>query len=135
MVEITSKYSKVTETYAALRRHINSIWPENSKEEYSLSGTSTLKTLVPDWCVIEIAPLTVEEPWVYISLGTWEITKDEVHEPGRYGIDFLIISPEKSMDHIKTLAMVAIYHADPKLRINIGHIIDVGDPGGLPVLS
>jgi len=78
--------------------------------------------------VIEIAPLMAKDPWIYISLGTWEVTKDELYEQGRYGIDFLITSPERNLGHIKTLAMAAVYHSEPKTRINIGHIIDIGEP-------
>lgn len=127
MSQITPKYLAVKETYAALHQHINSIWPENSKEEY-VHKEGPMKFILPDWHVIEIAPLKVKESWIYVSIGTWEVTKDELYEQGRYGLDFIITSPERNLRHVKTLAMVAVYHSDPKLRINLQRVIDIGDP-------
>src|SRR5215468_11015705 len=127
MIQITPKYTAVEETYAALRKHINSIWPENAKEEY-VHKEGPMRIMLPNWRVIEIAPLKAKAPWVYVSLGAWEVTKDELYEQGRYGIDFLITSPERKLHHIKTLAMAATYHSDPKTRINIQHVVDIGEP-------
>jgi len=82
MIQITPKYTAVEETYAALRKHINSIWPENVKEEY-VHKEGPMRIMLPNWRVIEIAPLKAKDPWVYLSLGAWEATKDEIYEPGR----------------------------------------------------
>lgn len=127
MINITPKYKEVKETYAALRAHINSIWPENPKEEY-VHKEGPMKIMLPNWRVIEIAPLKAKDPWVYVSLGTWEVTKDELYEKGRYGLDFLITSPERNLRHVKTLAMTAVYHAEPNTRINLHQVIDIGEP-------
>jgi len=127
MIQITPKYTAVEETYAALRKHINSIWPENVKEEY-VHKEGPMRIMLPNWRVIEIAPMKAKDPWVYVSLGAWEVTKDELYESGRYGLDFLITSPERNLRHIKTLATVAVYHSEPKTRINLQHVIDIGEP-------
>lgn len=95
-----------------------------------------LARMLPNWRVLEIAPVKKHDPWVYLSLGTWEVTKDELHQvtiegskqPSRYGLDFLITSPVQDRTHIKTLAWVAFYHANPRYRLNLGHTIEIGDP-------
>ena len=127
MIQITPKYTTIGETYTALRKHINSIWPENVKEEY-VHKEGPMKMMLPNWRVIEIQPLKAQDHWIYISIGTWEVTKDELYEQGRYGIEFLITSPEKNIQHVKTLAMAAVYHSEPKTRINLQHVVDIGEP-------
>ena len=127
MINITPKYTETNQTYIELRKHIDSIWPKNKKKEYAYEDSKFTKFL-PNWRVIEIAPSKAREPWVYISLGTWELTKDELYEAGRYGIDFLITSPEQNLIHLKNLAWVAFFHADPKYRLYLGDTMDIGDP-------
>ena len=127
MIQITPKYTEINQTYLDLKKHIDSIWPKNVKKEY-IHEEGHLRKLLPNWCVIEIAPAKAREPWIYISLGTWELTKDELYEAGRYGIDFLITSPEQNIIHVKNLAWVASFHADPMYRLCLGDMMDIGEP-------
>jgi hypothetical protein len=125
MINITPRYEAVEETRQVLKKHIEMFWPDNSKE-YLAYEEGPLKDLLPDWHVIEIAPKEAGKPWVYVTLGGWESTKDEVGEFGRYGLEFFIISPEQDLTHVSTLAMVAFYNANPHHRIKLGDTLEVG---------
>ncbi len=76
--------------------------------------------------MIEIEPKEKNIPWVYSTLGAWEITKDELYDEGRYGLEFLITSPRKDSINVSTLAMVTFYHANPLFRIKLGDTLEIG---------
>jgi Suppressor of fused protein (SUFU) len=125
MINITHKYKAIEETRQALKKHIDSFWPDNSKE-YLTYEEGSLKDLLPDWHVIEIAPEEAGKPWVYVTLGGWESTKDHVGEFGRYGLEFFIVSPIKDLTHVSTLAMVTLYNANPRYRVKLGDTLEIG---------
>jgi suppressor of fused protein SUFU len=125
MINITPKYSAVEETRQRLKKHIDSFWPDNTKE-FLTYNERPINNRFPDWRVIEIAPILETAPWIYVTLGTWEITKDEIYEKGRYGLEFLITSPRKDILHVNSLAMTAFYHANPLHRIKLGDTLDIG---------
>ncbi|MGH9876577.1 MAG: suppressor of fused domain protein [Nitrososphaerales archaeon] len=125
MINITPKYDAVEETRQRLRKHIDSFWPDNTKECLTYSE-EPVKDLLPGWRVIEVAPNEANAPWVYVTLGAWEITKDEIYEKGRYGLEFLITSPRKDFTNVISLAMAAIYHANPRYRIKLGDTLEIG---------
>lgn len=125
MINITPKYAAIEETRQRLKKHIDSFWPDNSKECLAYVE-GPLKDLLPDWQVMEIAPKDAGTPWVYITLGSWETTKNVVGEFGKYGLEFFIASPKQDLTHVSTLAMVAFYHANPKYRIKLGDTLEIG---------
>jgi hypothetical protein len=125
MVNITKKYVDIENTYRALRKHVDSFWPGNPKEELTYEK-DPMKSMLPNWRVLEIAPKENSELWVYLTQGAWEITKDELYEKGRYGLEFLITSRQKSYIHVESLAMATIYHANPSYRIKLGDTLDIG---------
>lgn len=111
--------------YDELKKHINRFWPENVKEEHTWTE-GAIQEILPNFRVLVISPLAAKDPWIYISLGAWEVTKEEKYDKGRYGLEFLILSPVKDDIHIKTLAMVASYHHDPQYRLTLGETINLG---------
>ena len=127
MINITPKYNAIEETRQRLRNHIDSFWLDNTKKCLNLED-GPLKNLLPSWHVIEIQPVEANSPWVYVTLGAWEITKDELYKRGRWGLEFLITSPREDFSNVNTLAMTTFYHANPRYRIELGKILEIGYP-------
>jgi len=114
------------DVYDELRKHINQFWPENVKEE-QVWKDGAIQIALPNFRVVVISPRTLNDPWIYITLGAWEVTKDEEYDKGKYGLEFLILSPVRDDIHINTLAMVAFYHHDPQYRLMLGDTINLGE--------
>jgi len=73
---------------------------------------------LPGFRVLVVEPGD-DRTWTYVSCGAWEA-------PGH--LEFAITAPGDDSAHVETLAMVANLHADPKYRLRIGAVLDIGRP-------
>jgi hypothetical protein len=63
--------------------------------------------------------------WTYVTLGCW----DAAHDERQLGSEFVLIAPEPSDRHARTLAMVAFYNAGPEhQRLEVGDTLSLGEP-------
>ena len=98
MIQITPKYTAVEETYAALRKHISSIWPENVKEEY-VHKEGPMRIMLPKRCdhfLVSLPyPFTPELETILINdiyISFWwllPITKKEADYAEKHGAEAL----------------------------------------------
>jgi len=110
------------ETYRELRNHLQAIWPTRDVEAFDWTH-GPIQQVLPNFRVLRIAPEKPGEPWIYASMGAWEVTGDSP-----WGVEFVILSPVADAIHVETLAWVAQYHSDPKYRLNVGSTINIGRP-------
>jgi hypothetical protein len=115
---MTSKKPQVV--YDGLRAHLNRFWPRNEKEEFTWD-IGPIRSVLPDFRVVRIAPLNIEEPWIYASLGVWEVAKSQASRT-----EFFLTAPSKDPIHVETLAMLANFHADPAYEVRLGKTINIG---------
>lgn len=104
----------IEECYNELFAHISAFWPTNLKEKFTWE-LGRIKNVLPRFCVIRVSPKTIEEPWIYITHGVWEVDMKKT-----YRVEFFIVCPYENPRHVETLAMLACYHADS------GHFLDIG---------
>jgi hypothetical protein len=80
---------------------------------------------VPEFRVLLIAPgPRLPGLWTYVSVGCW----DAAHDERQRGMEFVLITPEPSDRHTRTLAMVAFYNANPSHRLELGDTLALGEP-------
>lgn len=105
-----------------LEHHLQTIWPESSIEAFEWS-LGPIAASLPGFNVLRVGPAVKGQPWVYVSNGACKIESSD-----RERCEFFITSPEESPSHIETLAMMANIHADPRYRVHLGKVIDIGRP-------
>lgn len=105
---------------AALRSHLERFWPERPHEEFEWT-IGPIGESLPRFRVRRIAARSAREAWVYASIGAWEVTRDEAS-----GTEFFLLAPSESPFHVELLAMVANLHADPRYRLSVGSVVDIG---------
>ncbi len=101
----------------ALHDHVNAMWPGHDKsllrvDEHPITDT------VPSFRVACIHPQNDQEPWVYLSLGGFELDRDPT-----CGLEWMLLARESSSEHASTLALVASLHSQGPLRQ--GSVIDL----------
>lgn len=111
-----------SDVYAAIREHLSGFWPGRDQEEFVWTLGPIGRTL-PRFRVRRVGPGSRQDPWVYVSVGAWEATADEPH-----GAEFFLLSSSENPQHVELLAMVANLHADPRYRLDVGSVVDIGRP-------
>lgn len=111
---------KATDAKQVIRSHIHSFWPDRRKEYFSWTLGPIGHTL-PSFSVCRVSPNTPLEPWIYLSVGAWEVKRNEHFE-------FFLMSPTEEALHVETLAMVANFWADPRYELHVGKVLDIGRP-------
>lgn len=103
-----------------LYEHLKHFWPENSLSAFRWE-IGPIKGSLPEFLVVRIEPKNEAQPWVYVSVGAWEV-------PTEFGYreEFFVIAPHEDPIHIENLAMIANLHADKKHTLNVGSIINIG---------
>jgi hypothetical protein len=112
----------VTDIYAGIHEHLKRFWPKNQRETFSW-GPGPIRETLPHWQVVRITPLRSGEPWVYATVGAWEIPTE-----ANCGMEFVLLSPREDPIHVETQAMVSNFHADPRYRVHLGKVLDIGRP-------
>jgi hypothetical protein len=110
------------EVFEGERSHLDGFWPDRSHEEFVWTLGPIGRSL-PRFRVRRIAPAERRDPWVYVTVGAWEATADDVH-----GTEFFLLSPTEDPRHVELLAMVANLHADARYRLRVGSTVNIGRP-------
>lgn len=108
------------EVREAVRRHVEAFWPGHPQEEFVWT-LGPIEDRLPGFRVRRVAPVKRPDPWVYVTVGAANATDGD-------GMEFFILSPSESPEHVETLAMVANFHADSRYRLSFGRIINIGRP-------
>jgi suppressor of fused protein SUFU len=107
-------------THEALRRHLESSWPDRHHDEFRWT-VGPIEQVLPGFVVHRFSPLGPGDPYLYLSAGAFGVGDEAMRE-------FFIMSPVESPRHVETLAMVAHYHSFPQHRLSHGSVLDVGRP-------
>lgn len=105
---------------AALDGHIATFWPENRRTILTWDHGPILER-IPGFHVVRVAPKTREEAWVYLSVGASTAYSTR-------GLEFFIMSPMATDQHVETLAMIAHFQSFDAHRLNIGSTVNLGRP-------
>jgi hypothetical protein len=103
-----------------LEDHIKAFF-RGHKRDFLTWEFGPVKDELPKFRVMRIKPGRKTELWTYCSVGAWEV----IHQPPSM-LEFLVLSPSESVNHVELLAMVAHYHL--KHRLGIGHTVPIGRP-------
>lgn len=109
---------KPSDIYEVIREHINENWPIAAKKEFYWDNGPAQASL-PNLRICRVSPIDEKEPWVYVSIGIWEVMAEE-----STCFEFFVLSPTETPIHIETLAILSFYHRQH--RLNVGQIIDIG---------
>ena len=101
--------------------HIRSSWPSERLESRRFER-GPLHAVLPDIVFVSIAPQNpFADPWVNATCG--------LQEAGAPSTEVFLLSAEDDSDNAtEILAMVAYFHADPRYRLHVGEVIDIGRP-------
>lgn len=102
--------------------HIRRNWPA-AKLEFVSWQEGPIEQAIPGFEVCQISPVEPSDPWVYMSCGASSVVSGV-----DFPLEFLITSPQATGQHIETLTMVAYLHSDPRYRLKLGSIIEIGRP-------
>jgi hypothetical protein len=106
------------DVYGAIQEHVARFFPR--WEAFSWNHGPIQET-IPDFRVLRIPPRVEADPWIYLTLGAWEATKES-----RHGFEFFLFAPFETPYHVETLAALADYHVDHPLRL--GRTLELGRP-------
>ena len=104
----------------AIETHVNHVWPGRAKRILRWNS-GRIVDAIPEFRVIELAPLDEGKAWIYVSLGAWRVG---VKSGDR--MEFLMLSPHQSIALVENLAMIAALHEDPRYGVRRGHILPIG---------
>jgi hypothetical protein len=70
-----------------------------------------------------VAPRTARDPWIFATVGAWRATENEA-----YGLEFVAVSKERSVEVMQRLGMIAFYQAGPiENGLGVGHTLSIGE--------
>jgi hypothetical protein len=104
------------------RRHVNDFWPDRKADLFTWN-LGPIREVLPDFAVCRLTPRIAGESWAYVSIGASDVEM----EPD-YSVEFVLLAPDENARHIETLAIVAHYHATSPVKLDVGHIVNVGRP-------
>jgi hypothetical protein len=113
-----------SEVRTALIAHVDRFFSRHEKELID----------APEWkiraelshfrvCRVHPAPENPVDPWVYLSLGAWEITVD-----AGQGFEFFLISTQQQDAHAETVAEICARHANLPGGLKPGMVVSLGRP-------
>lgn len=105
----------------AIVRHVSASWPEQRRNDFEWR-VGPIRETVPGLVVTRIEPRVPMESWHYVSRGLWQIEGDGPR------LELMLSPPYSDPIHVETIAMVANLHADPRYRVHLGKIINIGRP-------
>jgi hypothetical protein len=107
---------------SAIRDHIKHFWANSELFEQSWEH-GPIQERVPGFTVLRLRSATPQRPVIYVTNGCFisEPTEHIKHE-------FFIIAPQEARQHLETLSMLASFHADERFRLDVGSIVNIGDP-------
>ncbi|MFE6308097.1 suppressor of fused domain protein [Nocardiopsis sp. NPDC057823] len=106
--------------YEDLDDHLARGWEGRRQEDYRWTLGPAIEEM-PNFFVRRIDPRRNESPYVYATVGAFEVDEHAMRE-------FFILSPVESPRHVETLAMVSHYHSFFQHRLHHGSVLDLGRP-------
>src|SRR5215475_11701236 len=114
--------STEAEMRSAIRDHLTGFWPNSIVSEETWDR-GPIQESVSGFRVLKLKPQTPERPVVYVTCGCF-ISEPKEHT--RH--EFFLISSNEQMQNVETLTMLADFHADKTLRLDVGSIVNIGRP-------
>ncbi|ACY96333.1 MULTISPECIES: suppressor of fused domain protein [Thermomonospora] len=106
--------------YHAIDLHLRNFWPDRPFEEFSWN-LGPIRDVLPNFRVRRISPIAVNQPWIYVSVGAFEVDSFQ-------RVEFVLEAPAKSPIHVESLAMIAHYHAVGDHPFHLGRTVNLGRP-------
>ena len=107
---------------SAIFAHVQSFWP-NSTIVREHRNDGPIQDNVPGFQVLRLTSRTPQRPVIYMTYGCFVI------EPIQHiKHEFFLVSPAEERRQVETLTMLANFHADERYRLDVGSIVDIGDP-------
>jgi hypothetical protein len=106
---------------AAIEAHVREFFAGHAVEvvEYDLGFRRRRR--VPDFRIVVVGPGPRSRSWSYVTVGCWSAAHQDGH-----GLEFVMMSPQRSDAVLRLLAMVAFYH--PEHRLDHWHTMPIGEP-------
>ncbi len=107
---------------SAIIEHVKKFWPNSTVQEEQWPE-GPIQENVPGFQVLRVASKTPRRPLIYMTNGCFVVqpTQHVKHE-------FFLISPVEEHQHVETLTMLANFHADERFRLDVGSVVNIGDP-------
>jgi hypothetical protein len=117
-----TRSSAANEIRSAITAHVQHFWP-NSFISEEIWGHGPILDSVPDLRILKVLSRTNDRPVVYVTDGCFasDASRHIRHE-------FFIISPNEERQHVETLTMLANFHADDRFKLDVGSIVNIGNP-------
>ncbi len=107
---------------SAILNHVKHFWPNSEVHEESWQR-GPIQERVPGFTVLKLQSNTPQRPIIYVTNGCF------VSEPTNHiRHEFFIIAREDDPQHLETLSMLASFHADERYRLDVGSVVNIGDP-------
>jgi hypothetical protein len=111
----------VEEIQKAIRDHVQKFWGSTLTEHRWHSRP--VADYVPGLKILEVRSKTPSRPVVYVTEGCFvaNSTQHIRHE-------LFLLAQNAAPRHVETLTMLANFHGDPRLRLDVGSIVNIGAP-------
>lgn len=103
-------------------QHIESFWPTATIVEERWEEGSVEEN-IPGFRVLQVNSRAPRRPVIYLTSGCFLVGRVQ-----HVRHEFFIISPKEQRQHVETLAMLANFHADHRYRLDVGSVVNIGDP-------
>lgn len=106
----------------AITEHVKKFWPNSTAQEEQWPE-GPIQENVPGFQILKLVSKTPRRPIVYMTNRCFVVqpTQHVKHE-------FFLISPVEERRHVETLTMLANFHADERFRLDVGSVVNIGDP-------
>jgi hypothetical protein len=114
--------AKIAYVRSLVYEHLQSFWPESTiaAEQWE---EGPIQDHVPGLQILRIKSRTPGRPVIYATNGCF------ILEPNQHiRHEFFLISPEEERRNVETLTMLADFHADEQYRVDVGSVVNIGDP-------
>jgi hypothetical protein len=107
---------------SAIRGHVRTFW-SNSRIVEEQWEEGPIQENVPGFQILKVLPTVAGRPIVYLTDGCFVV------DPTRHiKCEFFLISPTEESQHAETLTMLANFHADARYRLDVGSVVNIGQP-------
>lgn len=107
---------------AGILEHVQKFWPDSAIVEETWAEGPIQKN-VPGFKVLKVKPNDPEQAIVYVTNGCF-ITEPMQH----IRHEFFLIAPTEEPRHVEILTMLVNFHADERYRLDLGSVVNLGDP-------
>lgn len=86
-------------------------------------GGGPIEESTPGFRILKIKSRNAKLPVIYMTHGCFTVGSEE-----HIRHEFFLASPSENRRHVETLTMLPNFHADEQYRLEIGSIVNIGDP-------